>query len=188
MCPLFFNSLSIRLISSLLPPLACHQCTVDLNAFHWHVTRKTATNLILVLINCISALTASQPRDSFHNATRVARSPIVIAPFDSPDLLLRPLLYTTVIRNVVTDVTDFCHQIAIVHQTVRDHTMCCSCITLHVSFAITPLKFSFLGIVSPCPGVRPIFLPHFSTFNSSHSLYLALLPTERLPATLRRLT
>ena len=54
-------------------------------------------------------MTASQQRDCFHNATRVASAPIVIAPFDSPDLLLRPLLCTTVIRNVVTDVTDFCH-------------------------------------------------------------------------------
>jgi hypothetical protein len=47
----------------------------------------------------------------------------VIAPFDSPDLLLRPLLYTTVIRNVVTDVTDLCHRIAVIYQTVRDVAM-----------------------------------------------------------------
>ena len=47
----------------------------------------------------------------------------MIAPFDSPDLFLRPLLCTTVIRNVVTDVTDFCHRIAVICQTVRDLSM-----------------------------------------------------------------
>jgi hypothetical protein len=80
-------------------------------------------NLILVSINCILTLTASQPRDCFHNATRVASAPIVIPPFDSPDLFLRPLLCTTVIRNVATDVTDFCHRMAVICQTVRDLSM-----------------------------------------------------------------
>ena len=47
----------------------------------------------------------------------------MIASFDSPDLLLRSLLYTTVIRNVVTDVTDLCHRIAVIYQAVRDLAM-----------------------------------------------------------------
>jgi len=113
-------------------------------------------NLILVLINCIVTMTASQPRYFFYNATRVASAPIVIAPFDSPDLLPLPLLCTTVIRNVVTDVTDLCHRIAIVHQTVRDHTMCCSCVTPHVPFALTTSAYIRLFIVRALSASRCI--------------------------------
>ena len=138
----------MRLISSLLPPLACHQCTADLIVFIRLSLKRLQLKFDFGIINCTVTLTASQPRDSFHNATRVASAPIVIPPFDSPELLLRPLLCTTVIRNAVTHVTDLCHRLTVIYQTVRDHTMCCSCITLCVPYFFTPLMFSFLCILT----------------------------------------
>ena len=66
---------------SMHPPQCISAAYVRLSATNGRLTSHVAftsrqkdcnINLILVLINCIVTMTASQPRDSFHNATRVA--------------------------------------------------------------------------------------------------------------------
>ena len=63
----------------------------------------------------------------------------MIAPFDSPDLLLRPLLYSTVIRNAVTN--SF-HGIAVIYQLVGSmHELSSNCVDkflLHALGRILP--------------------------------------------------